>query len=1187
MKLSWLIPLTLGGFSVPFGAWLKQSQSPPPNLHGSPAIQSGNSVSIPVAPVAKPSKPPRPRLEELLASEGHEQLRLLARFLPDAPLEEILKLTHLPKPGDIQYYGDEKRHAEYAWKLILARWSMLDAEGALEYVRASKPPMERYDHWCYRAWSTADPLAALQAARRHPDKYLAEVIHSVIKHDLDTAISIMESFPDNDAVQNAVFAALGERNATTALARALGLEGHRQAEAIEAVMAGISKDDIREALALALELTESDHREKALAVVLPKLIKVDPETAERHLVSLRHGSSRYGLMKKLAVQRVKDDPNRALEWARRLTDHGERRAALATVFKVAAREGSVEERLALIEAMGYEEAVPNPREISRMGYGSTYRHGGDLRHQFEDLVKEQAQIDPEAALKTLANFPPRLGDSSFHPRDDLFESLAEEWLQGEHRETFVSMLDRIPDTSVRRKMFDAAMKGAPPEAYPELAAQSAQWEEGDFANTATGSLAEAWLKEDALAASTWIGSLEPGQAKDNAIRTLIASLKNVGLTKDHEAVFAWSQSYSDEKTRHEAIWQAYEEWKDVDSEGGAPLHRRERPRKHSRARTTGRREQTVNRLVFFSTGAVVLGFAIGWFWPVADGRQPENEGETNNLLVLNRSLSNIQSPPPAWLASLQDQEDDVVSRLFTLLGSEGGGDIPAVLEAISEIENYAERRMALVALLEPWATRDPEAAFAQCAALADPNMRQQSLGELVSLLAPLNEALALELVDSLESDPIYTDLQIRLIEGLCQANPATAAEQALSRGLEKQGYRYIRKVFSSYAKQDPASAIEHALRFESSSAIDVVFEVWATSDPAAALDYLSKHTDAFQEHLREPYERVAVGLTKEDPDAAMEWALGLIDTGFKEKVRQWVMKAIGESLAEDDPAQALAFLEISNTEAYYKAIVRAYAKNDWESARTFTLDVQEGSQREAALRGLAEALAERPTEEIEGSIEGLLGDLAAEEQHIQVYNLLRNLGHDVVLDLLQRYPDQLEDSIDAWADRVRSESPANAIPIIDSITNARIKKQVVDRALGEWARQDPRQAADWIASQPLGDVRDSGYKHLVNAWARYDPVAARRWIESQPDSRSRDIAAKELASLQAAGNPKNALTIAQSINDESLRSNATRDALEGWLWKDAESAQDAMANLTLSDEEEAHLKRKAEEFAAWSRLAEE
>ncbi len=588
--------------------------------------------------------------------------------------------------------------------------------------------------------------------------------------------------------------------------------------------------------------------------------------------------------------------------------------------------------------------------------------------------------------------------------------------------------------------------------------------------------------------------------------------------------------------------------------------------------------------------AVVLGLVGGWSWQTwrfshSGNASSEVLNERQSRLSLARHTKTTV-PPAAWLVTVTNQDTDAVSKLRALFGNHDRGDLKAGLQAIESMENHADRQIALTQLLASWVEIDPSSAFKTCASLSDRRTRNESLIVLVNLWAAVDHEAALPMLETQAAEPVYENLQAAFIKGLSEMLPAQAIDFIFTWKLEDHGRTFLGEVFSNYAGSDPLSAAQDALRLDSDAAINAVIESWSDHDPQAALTFVTAHQDQWTTSLRDPYEHIAKGIFSEDAEAGMNWVLGLIDAELGRGVRDAAIDAIMKSFVKDDPERALAFYkEAHGSGASNRRFMSAFARHDWEAAYTLTMSL-EGGEQDTALEGLFDSLGDQPRVVIEKHAITLLDMMMSAGKQGSGYGLFRNLDHAFVADLLNNYPEQFDYSaLEGWADRFRREDPANAIGVIESLTDTSMRERVIDRVMMQWAKRDPQEAAQWIERQPEGKLRDHGFQFLADAWGRQAPQAARQWIEALPPSPSRDLAARELVKLQALRDPSGSLALSQHIEDEGMQSAATRDALEGWLWSDPEAAQEAMADFRLTEKDRNRLQQKTEEFAAWKRLA--
>ena len=135
--------------------------------------------------------------------------------------------------------------------------------------------------------------------------------------------------------------------------------------------------------------------------------------------------------------------------------------------------------------------------------------------------------------------------------------------EGMDRE-FETLVESIPGDALRARMLGSSIGHATAEQLPYLAEQSALLGD-DFPSWQTSNLARRWIGLDSLAASEWIGSLDPGNRKDEAIAQLVSSLSD-GKARDYEAAFAWAMETSKADARERTIAQIFPDWHKANAE---------------------------------------------------------------------------------------------------------------------------------------------------------------------------------------------------------------------------------------------------------------------------------------------------------------------------------------------------------------------------------------------------------------------------------------------------------------------------------------------------------------------------------------------------------------------------------------------------------------------------------------------
>ncbi len=428
-----------------------------------------------------------------------------------------------------------------------------------------------YEGWCLQVWAQDDWPSALAEAEKDPDNLIHRVVDEIIRQDLNAAVSIMKRYPDNRNVMRSVFRAWGVDDYDAAHRYALSLTGNRRQLAFDALYEGLSRDNRDEALARAQHEEDTTRRLAALRQILPDLISEDPEDAARHIEAMPNSKSRYDLMKMLAKEKAKRDPEAAMRWAQGLEDPTERQASITEAFNAMPFADS-ESQLTMMSEIGLEMALPNPRAVTRTrrknGSSGGYSHGSDLGTEYRQAVVKLAKDDPEKALRMAAAFPPRIGPDDFHPKDDLLHQATKAWLHGDQRDTeLISLLEQLPNNGLSK--LNGAVQGAPAEALRWVSEQIDQGVISE-ADTLIPRVAEEWLKTDSVEASRWISTLEDGSVKDRTIDQLVDHLIDRGRP-DYEAAMLWSQTVGDEGQRESQLRKVFTRWKKIDAEAAETM----------------------------------------------------------------------------------------------------------------------------------------------------------------------------------------------------------------------------------------------------------------------------------------------------------------------------------------------------------------------------------------------------------------------------------------------------------------------------------------------------------------------------------------------------------------------------------------------------------------------------------------
>jgi len=141
--------------------------------------------------------------------------------------------------------------------------------------------------------------------------------------------------------------------------------------------------------------------------------------------------------------------------------------------------------------------------------------------------------------------------------------------------------------------------------------------------------------------------------------------------------------------------------------------------------------------------------------------------------------------------------------------------------------------------------------------------------------------------------------------------------------------------------------------------------------------------------------------------------------------------------------------------------------------------------------------------------------------------------------------------VDEWA----SFDPEGAAAYVESLGED-VPSSIKTRLLGEWAENDPEAAAAWLSAREFDEETLSrASTAIIREWTRYDMAASAEWLNSQPSSPALDRAVMSYTYRAAQEDPANAMTWAESIGNDWMRTRMMQHVAGSWKNEDPESFQ--------------------------------
>lgn len=323
----------------------------------------------------------------------------------------------------------------------------------------------------------------------------------------------------------------------------------------------------------------------------------------------------------------------------------------------------------------------------------------------------------------------------------------------------------------------------------------------------------------------------------------------------------------------------------------------------------------------------------------------------------------------------------------------------------------------------------------------------------------------------------------------------------------------------------------------------VIADELATSDPVAALEWVRSLDEARKQQIEGA---ILVRIAGSDPEFALEAAATLPTTQRVSSTSHILM-----AVARTDPALAQNLLaslpEDSNKSRIQTKLGQAWLMEDPSAAIEWlgTLDKQEASKIAASATRMLSRTQPETTYRLLGlldeqqrlrSAKELVGQFASVGDVAKARALIDEFGGEKGFEAIEanfigglaRHDSetatqlalQLQDDQErgqaflSIAKSVVADSPAEAVSLLQNITDPASRKQTVRAIAGTWYRSDPDAAVRWVSSLPAGEERDSAIVRMSLNFSSMGPRELEA-IDSISDSKSR-TSTKQMAVLRLA-----------------------------------------------------------------------
>jgi len=276
---------------------------------------------------------------------------------------------------------------------------------------------------------------------------------------------------------------------------------------------------------------------------------------------------------------------------------------------------------------------------------------------------------------------------------------------------------------------------------------------------------------------------------------------------------------------------------------------------------------------------------------------------------------------------------------------------------------------------------------------------------------------------------------------------------------------------------------------------------------------------------RRSIESLLARLAETSPLRALELADQIGALRATEDARERIL----EVWASNDPLAALRWSEeglsqlpISSRHDQMQALLRGYASHDPAAAFDYVAALEEGTR-------------------IDSRIKSSLMEEVIEVQ-IREGGLVEARGSIQALPEGRLKQEMMREMVDEWA----GFDPVGAAEYVASL-GADATPDLKTTIASEWAESDPAAAAKWLDSFPPDDpALPRATAEVIREWTRYDLDAPAEWLNTLPASEDLDRAVASYTYRAAQEDPAGAMSWAESIVDERLRSRMMESVAVSW-----------------------------------------
>ena len=494
-------------------------------------------------------------------------------------------------------------------------------------------------------------------------------------------------------------------------------------------------------------------------------------------------------------------------------------------------------------------------------------------------------------------------------------------------------------------------------------------------------------------------------------------------------------------------------------------------------------------------------------------------------------------------------------------------ELRAALKIVQSVHNH-ERSALLEALAKRWAALDPNDAFTSALNDRRDHDWRNRLGRAAGVaLVALDPEAALKVVAAVRRPDLRSLAAQWVLYPLAKTEPARAADFCMGdKFLASQG-DVLYGIAREFGRISPHEAFAWAEKIpglrDRQGVMKTVWVGWASENPAGAAGALKgkKGVDG------DVFEAVGHAWSRTDPEAALAWAQSVSDKGSRERALRSIYLDVEKLGADKARSLVETITDVRVRGDYASRVAEQLAKSgDVSDALAWAEALSEPESRVRAVNQVMhEWSAIDPAAATRYAIEMPEGKNRSDLFAQAFAHWARTEPDEAFAYGQQLPPGKDRDTATARAiDAMRDDDPKKALQWFEQIEDPKVAQQVAQGLLGSLVRVDQDAALRVVSTLPP-EAQPEAYHGIVRGWAFDYPQEAGNWVNSLPPGQARDSAVKAYVSVIDGMDAGTATQWAYSIQDPTMRMEATMETFQRWLRNDHGAAAEWLQNTDLPE----------------------